>query len=445
MREGLPSHVRKRTWTTPDGKERVSYQYRIDLGVVDGRRRQSVRGGFRTKAAAREALRRELEARESGTYARPSRESFADYVTERWLPMIAATRRPTTHDLYARMMRLYVLPALGALPLQSVRPADVEALYLALAKPSPDGRRQALGARSLHNVATVLHGALGHAYRLQLVASNAATGITPPRAPELIEEGEPSHWTAAQVAEFLDHVDGVCCSDRAIEEVRTRRGPRGVGTTRYTYRRQITADPMQRALWYVLATTGARRGEVCGLRWDDLDEVAGVLSIRRSRVSAGGRTVESAPKTRRGHRRIALDPATLQVLSEWRRAQRRERMRAGPAWEDSDDHVFTHLVYFTKPVRHGVPLEPGWVSMAFRRIVKDSGLPPIRLHGLRHSWATAALEAGEHLRAVADHLGHADTAVTDRTYMHTVRRVQDVTALRVAALIASRRRGSRRV
>jgi len=68
-----------------------------------------------------------------------------------------------------------------------------------------------------------------------------------------------------------------------------------------------------------------------------------------------------------------------------------------------------------------------------------SDLPPLRLHGLRHSCATAALEAGERLRAVADHLGHADTAVTDRTYRHTVRSVQDVTALRVAGLIAGKR------
>ena len=72
------------------------------------------------------------------------------------------------------------------------------------------------------------------------------------------------------------------------------------------------------------------------------------------------------------------------------------------------------------------------------------GLPGLHLHGLRHSWATAALEAGENLRAVADHLGHSDTAVTDSTYTRTVRRVQDAAALRVAALISSTRGGGGR-
>ncbi len=439
----LTGFVRQRRWETPDGEERHSWEYVIELGKVAGERQRPTRGGFRTKQAASTALRKELEARETGTYAKATRESFADYVNEKWLPMIEAKRRPTTHDLYARMMRLHVLPVLGAVPLQDVRPVDVEALYLARAKTSKDGKRAALGARSLHNVATVVHGALRQAHRWELVPRNAAAGITPPAGPERVDEGEPVHWTTEQVAAFLDHVDAACCVDRTIEEKRTRKGRGGVGTTQYTYRRHVAADPMQRALWYVLATTGMRRGEACGLHWSDLDEAEGLLTVRRSRVSAGGKTVESAPKTKRGRRRLALDPATIEVLKDWHRAQRRERIRSRQVWEDGEDHVFTHLVLFTRPARYGVPLAPRWVSGAFQAVLEGSGLPPLHLHGLRHSWATAALEAGEHLRAVADHLGHADTAVTDRTYTHTVRRVQDVTALRVAGLIASKRGGGR--
>jgi integrase len=112
-------------------------------------------------------------------------------------------------------------------------------------------------------------------------------------------------------------------------------------------------------------------------------------------------------------------------------------------WEDEGDHLLTHAVYFTKPPRHGVPVRPDWVTMAFRRLVDGSGLPDLNLHGLRHSWATAAYDAGEPLRAVSDHLGHADTSITDRIYTHAVRRVQDATALRVAALITSKRGAGR--
>ena len=163
----------------------------------------------------------------------------------------------------------------------------------------------------------------------------------------------------------------------------------------------------------------------------------------RSRVDVAGRVVESAPKTRRGRRRIALEPTTLAVPDEWRRVQRKDRMRYRKVWEDVSDHVFTHAVYFAKPPRYGVVVMPNWITTSFRALLESSDLPPLHLHGLRHSWATAALEAGEHLRAVADHLGHADTAVTDRTYTHTVRRVQDTTALRVGELITSKRGGGR--
>lgn len=423
-------HVRPKTWLDQEGNERHGWQYVVELARVDDKRRQKTRGGFRTKKAAEAALRDELTARERGSYVAPSGLSVADFITKQWLPSIEAKRRATTHDLYARMARLHILPTLGTTPLQDVRPIDVEGLYIALAR---GNGHKALGDRSLHNVATVLHGALEQAMRWELIPRNPAAGVMPPHQ-QALDEGEPAHWTTEEVAAFLDRVDRVCGHAHAIEEIRERKNG-----TKYTYRRSVAADPMQRALWYLLATTGMRRGEACGLQWQDLDKRDGLLAIRRSRVAVGGRVIESPPKTRRGRRVLALDPATLAILAEWHRAQRRERMRHGKAWEDGEGHVFTHGVYFTRPVRHGVPLAPRWISGAFQQLLAGSGLPPMHLHGLRHSWATAALEAGENLRAVADHLGHADTAVTDRTYTHTVHRLQDTTALRVAALITSKR------
>ncbi len=431
MSKRLGGRVQCRTWLDKDGREVKRWRYVIELAKVDGKRRQKTRAGFRTKKDAEHALRDELNARERGSYVAPSAVSMADYTNEQWLPSVAAKRRPTTHDLYSRMVRLHILPTLGGLALQGVRPLDIERLYLDLAK-GAHGRP--LGERSLHNVATVLHGALEQAVRWELIPRNAAAGVTPPRS-DRADEGEPKHWTSDQVAAFLDRVDEVCGHGRSIEEKRQRKN----GTT-YTYRRTIAPDPMQRALWYLVATTGMRRGEVCGLRWQDLDTERGVLTIRRARVAAGRGTVESAPKTRRGRRAIALDATTLEVLAEWRKVQRREHLRWGTAWEDRTGLAFTHTVLFTKPVRHGVPVAPRWVSQAFREMADGSDLPALHLHGLRHSWATAALEAGEHLRAVADHLGHADTAVTDRIYTHTVQTVQDTTAQRVAALFTSKRR-----
>lgn len=429
----LTWHTRPRVWNGPDGSERKSWEFVIELATIGGFRQRVTRGGFRTEKAMKQALQDELRARQGGTFAQPSRGSFADYLTDTWLPWVEEHRRPTTHDLYARHVRLHVVPALGAIRLQDVGPLDIEALYMALAKPGPNGRK-ALGQCSLHNVATVVHGSLRQAVRWQLLGSNPARDVKPPKVGNADDGGEPACWSASEVAAFLDHVDVNCCRERTIQEHRRRKN--GV---EYKYSRTITPDPMLRALMYILATTGMRRGEACGLQWRDLNRETGYLSVRRSRVDVGGRVMESPPKTRRGRRQIQLAPDTMSVLAEWRRIQNKERLRCGGLWEDQEDHIFTHAVYFTKPVRHGVVAKPNWITAAYRRLRESSELPARRLHDLRHSWATAGLEAGEPMRAVADHLGHADTAVTDRIYTHTVRRVQDVTAARVAALITSKR------
>ena len=429
---GLTWHTSERSWVDPDGKECHRWQYVVELATIGGKRQRVTRGGFTTEKAMKAALRRELQAREGGAHAEPSRLSFADYLNDHWLPWIEQHRRPTTHDLYARHVRLHVMPTLGALRLQEIRPLDIEALYMALAKPS--GERKALGERSLHNVASVVHGSLRQAVRWQLLGANPARDVAPPVRARADDEGEPQCWSAAEVAAFLDHVDATCCHEQAIEERRKRKN--GV---EYTYRRTLAPDPMLRGLMYVIATTGMRRGEACSLQWRDLDRETGHLSIRRSRVDVAGRVVESPPKTRRGRRRIQLDEGTLTVLAEWRRVQQRERLRYRRNWEDREDHVFTHTAYFSRPVRYGVVAKPNWVTTAYRRLRDGSGLSARRLHDLRHSWATAANDAGEPLRAVSEHLGHADTAVTDRIYTHTVRRVQDETAAHVAALINSKR------
>jgi len=442
MSSGATGHVRERVWTDRNGEERHCWDYTIELAIVGGRRQRRKHGGFRTKKLAEAALRRELTARESGVFVERSSLSFADYLNDTWLPMISQTRRLSTHANYQRDARLHVAPHLGSLALQDVRPIDVESLYLYLAKPH-DGRG-ALGKRSLHNVATVVHGVLEHALRLELIARNPAAKITPP-AQEVAGDDEVAHWSAEQVAAFLDHVDAVCGAERQLATVRKSR--KGI---EYPYTRTVPADPMQRALWYLIATTGLRRGEACGLQWPDIDLKEASITVRRARVLAGNTVVESPPKTRRGRRIIAVDATTIAVLREWRAAQKRAFMEYGhvlkdgksvKVWEDAEGHVFTHNVYFTRPKRYGVVVNPDWVTGAFQRVQVGSGLPALHLHGLRHSWATAALEAGEHLRAVADHLGHADTAITDRVYTHTVRRVQDAAALRVAALISSKRAG----
>jgi integrase len=438
MSQRITGHVRKRRWRDDPAGEwhEAGWEYVLELGKAGSERRQRTQGGFRTRKLAEAGLRDELRLREAGGYVAASSLTLGDYLTQRWLPWISERPkdpvRATTADLYARMARLHIAPALGKMPLQELGPADIDALYVALAKGDAETHKRRLGQHSLHNVATVVHGSLEQAVRWELLARSPAAAATAPGR----EAHEAAHWSTEEVAAFLDHVDATFTCEHTVTRIRKRRD------REYAYTQTRAADPMQAALWYLLANTGLRRSEGCGLRWSDLDLKGGQLHVEHGRVQVGGAVVDSEPKTARSRRAIALDEETVAVLRAWRREQQRQRLLYGPRWEDVDGHVFTQSVVFSRPPRYGVALRPGWITAAFAKTVAESGLPRLTPHGLRHTWATAALEAGEHLRAVADHLGHSDTAVTDRIYTHTVRRVQDTTALRVAGLIASKRGGA---
>jgi len=203
----------------------------------------------------------------------------------------------------------------------------------------------------VRNIHAMLHRALNDAVRLGYLVRNVADAVTPPRgaSPEL------QVWTPQQLRAFLAHVR----QDRLY------------------------------ALWLLVATTGMRRAELTGLRWADVDLDGARLSPRRPRVVVNYAVHESEPKTRMGKRSLALDPATAAALREHQARQEQERAEVGAAWTDSG-------LVFTRP--DGVAIHPDLITDWFRRLARGAGLPPIRLHDVRHSYATAALAAASRPR-----------------------------------------------
>jgi integrase len=179
-------------------------------------------------------------------------------------------------------------------------------------------------------------------------------------------------------------------------------------------------------LWLLVATTGMRRAELAGLRWVDIDLDAARLSPRRPRVVVNYVVHESEPKTRMGKRSLALDPATLTALQEHKGRQEQERAEVGSAWRDSG-------LVFTRP--DGSPIHPDLITDWFRRLARGAGLPPIRLHDVRHSYATAALAAGIPAKVISERLGHATIAITLDVYSHVIPGMDAQAANAVASLI----------
>jgi integrase len=241
-------------------------------------------------------------------------------------------------------------------------------------------------------VHTIVHRAFKDAVRWGRLARNPADAADPPRGRQK-SDGVHS-WDAATLRKFL-----------AV-----------------SYESGDRLHP----LWVLLSTTGMRRGEALGLRWSDVDLDAARLRVVQTIIQVRSEVAIGEPKTARGRRPIALDAGTVAMLREHRRRSLEERMQVGPAFDDRG-LVFQHP--------DGSWLRPDAVSAAFVRRVRAAGLPRLTLKGLRHTWATLALERGIHPRVVQERLGHSTIAITLGIYSHVAPTLHDEAAQVVANLV----------
>jgi integrase len=179
-------------------------------------------------------------------------------------------------------------------------------------------------------------------------------------------------------------------------------------------------------LYRLAASTGMRRGEILGLRWKDVDLERRRLTVRQQLSRQGEAVSFGQPKTKAGRRSIALDPATINVLRALREARKVIVGQFGAAYQPHD------LVFARAD---GSPHDPDSVSHTFDRLVRAAGLPAIRLHDLRHTHATLALQAGVHPKVVQERLGHSSISVTLDLYSHAVPALEEDAAGRIAAMV----------
>jgi integrase len=248
-----------------------------------------------------------------------------------------------------------------------------------------------LSPRSVRYVHTIVHRAFRDAVRWGRITRNPADAADPPRAAATARPTMTT-WTADQVRAFLEH----------------------------------TAEHRLHAAFVVLATTGMRRGECLGLRWSDLDLTAERLSIVQTVIAVNHEVGIGSPKTARGRRTVALDQGTVAVLRRHRQEQLAERLIMGAGFTDRG-------LVFCRP--DGEPLHPERFSRTFMIETARAGLPRIRCHDLRHTWATLALSVGEHPKVVQERLGHANVSITLDVYSHVTEGLHGDAASRVAGII----------
>jgi integrase len=340
-------------------------------------------GGFETEEEAK-AARDEARVRaRRGGYVNRSTSTVAAYLAE-WLEAHASTVKPKTLAGYRHDIEHYIIPRIGRMRLQALRPAVISKLYRELAEHGGrDGRP--LSALTVAHIHRTLRKALADAVEVeQLLAINPAERSKRPRH----HGAEPGRvWTTEQ----LDHFLAVARTHRLF------------------------------AFYRLAAYTGARRGELLYLRWQAVDLDVAEITFSGSTAVVGGQRVEGTTKGGRS-RVVSLDSETVAILREHQRQQEEERLSAYSAWTDSGGLVFTN--------RWGEPLYPDTVSALMSKLIDKSNeavaaptqaLPRARLHDLRHLHATTLLFAGVPVHVVAARLGHADPAVTLRIYSHVLR------------------------
>jgi integrase len=356
---------------------RGTWFFVVDVAGVGGRRQQFKRRGFATKKAAAAAEAAVVAEQAQGTFVRPSKVTVGAFLVDEWLPAKRAGLKPSTAASYVQMTDAYVVPTLGPVALGKVDGAMLNALYAHLlsdGRTGASGRAGGLSAKSVRNVHGMLHRAFRDAIRWRLLVANPCDAADPPRTatPEM------HVWSSLELGRFLE----------------------------------ATADERGAAAWVLLATTGMRRGELLGLRWSDVDLDAKTVTVRQTLTMAGDRPEVGTPKSKAGNRRVSIDAGTVTALRAWKRTQVQERLLMGSGWRGGHDLVVTEP--------DGSAVHPQVFSRRFTAIVKRAGLPAIRLHDVRHSYATAALAAGVPVKVLSQRLGHADIAVTLRVYAHVL-------------------------
>ena len=348
------------------------YMARYPVQTATGAKRKTLYGKTRSEVAAK--LSKALADREGGLTYDAGKQTVGEYLA-RWLSnSVRDTVRQRTYERYESIVRVHLVPSIGPVKLKTLTPDHVRGLYR-------EKLDSGLASQTVLHIHRVLSKALKQAVDDGLIPRNAAAFVKSPQPRG--EEIRPLNR------------DQVRTLFKAAREDRLE------------------------ALYIVAVTAGLRRGELQGLKWEDVDLEARNLQVRRTLSEPRGGYIFEAPKSGKG-RNIRLTRKATSALREHRKRQLEERMRLGTLWQD-------HGLIF--PSGAGTPLSGGNLNRAFKALLKRAVLPPvIRFHDLRHTCATLLLRQGVNPKFVQELLGHGDVSLTLNVYSHVLPDMGDTAA-----------------
>ena len=337
----------------------------------------------KTQAQVKEKLRTAIENSKRLDYTQTGKYTVGQWMDE-WFEAYAKVKvRPSSHQTYKGYIENHIKPNIGDIPIEKLTSLQLQKFYRLLLTegriPRIESEKQhrGLSAKTVRNINQVISSAMDMAVRHKLILSNPTEGCELPK----VEHREMKTLPAEQLGAFLREAE-----ESGVYE-----------------------------LYYLDLATGLRRGELLGLKWEDVDLQNGIIHVRRQVARVDGEVKEMPLKTKNSYRNISISQDAVAMLTE---------MEA----HRSSDYVF--------PSSTGGPISPDGVNNMLHRVLKRAGLPSIRFHDLRHTFATLALQNGVDIKTVSGMLGHFSAGFTLDTYAHVTTSAQKEAARTMGNVLA---------
>jgi len=376
----MKGHIRKRS--------KDSWTIVVDLGLkANGKRNQKWKSLKGTKKEAETLLARMLTELEDGVYIEPNKTTVTEYLTK-WLASIDATLSAKTYERYEEIINKHFIPNIGHHKLNKLQPLHIETLYADMLRNGRIDGKGGLSKTTVEHHHRVLKKALSKAVKWQYLRRNPCDAVDPPKP----EKKDIQTLTVEETQQFI-----------------------GKAKSSTIYLPVLLA-----------VTTGIRLGEVCGLRWMDIDLDNKRLSIRQ--VMCESRrygVIIKEPKTKNSKRSITLPKTTVEALRQYKAEVSKLRLQLGIGLKKED------LIFEKTP---GDRMTPTRVSSAYNWFIHKNKLKRVSFHALRHTHATHLLEGNIHPKIVSERLGHATIGITLDTYSHVLPNMQEEAANKIDEL-----------
>jgi integrase len=378
----MAGSFRKRGCTCPPERKRCNcgakWYYRYDIvEPKTGKRKQKEVGGFRTKEEAEaESIRIQAELQQ-GTYTEPSKITVEEFMLDFVKNTLKQEVAPNTYEQRLAYVKNHIGPLIGKIKLTDLSPVHIQKFYNKL--------RESYGSGHVQNIGNLLSKAFTQAIRWNMLNKNPVSLVKKP--PTTRKNTTMKVWTVEEQKKFLTHSAG---------------GPIGYYV-----------------LFLLALTSGMRKGELLGLKWEDIDTKQGIISIKRTLVFANKTLyLKDKPKTESSIRTIQIPEQTVKALRHLKISQK-----------DNPNKVV-----FPSPKTNGL-LYPNSLDKQFAKTLNEAGVPKINFHGLRHTFATTLLTSNVNPKIVQEMLGHATIKTTMDTYSHVLPNMQKEAAQHLSAML----------